>query len=118
LESEERAFLDEAVQRRLDGVVFGGSWVPAADLQRLADSGLAVVNLGDPAPGTTIDNVRLDDRLAAKEATDYLLSLYADVGFIGGPPESPVARARREGYEEALRASGRAVRDDFIVATE
>ena len=118
LESEERAFLDEAVARRLDGVVFGGSWVPPTDLQRLADAGLAVVNLGDPAADTTIDSVRLDDRLAASEATDYLLSRHASVGFIGGPAESPVARTRLQGYQDAIRASGRTVNDDQVAMVE
>ena len=118
LESEERAFLDEAVARRLDGVVFGGSWVPPSDLQQLADAGLPVVNLGDPAVGTTIDSVRLDDRRAAREATDYLLSRHSRVGFIGGPGESPVARARLRGYQDAIRASGSPLNDDYVALSE
>jgi DNA-binding LacI/PurR family transcriptional regulator len=118
LESEERAFLEEAVARRLDGVVFGGSWVPPSDLQRLADAGLAVVNLGEPAADTTIDSVRLDDRRAAAEATAYLFGKHAEVGYIGGPTESPVARARLLGYQDAVLASGREPNPHYVVVSE
>ena len=116
LEAEERAFLDEAIARRLDGVVFSGSWMSTSDLQRLADSGLAVVNLGDPAAGTTIDNVRLDDHRAASEATDYLLSKHVSVGFISGPAESPVAQARLRGYRDAIRAKAARCSDDYVAS--
>jgi LacI family transcriptional regulator len=51
--------------------------------------------------------VTLDDRAAARDMTDHLLSLgHRRVGFIGGPENHPSAHLRLNGYKDALVARG------------
>jgi LacI family transcriptional regulator len=106
-EEEERAFLDEAISRRLDGIVFMGYWVSPADLKEVAAAGVSVVNLGKGLPAAGIDSVRSTDEESARQATAYLLDRYGPaVGLIDGTKSAPVARARTSGFRKALREAG------------
>ncbi len=118
-EEEERAFLDEAISRRLDGVVFMGYWVSPAELLGIANSGVAVVNLGQGYPGSTIDSVRSTDRDGSRAATSYLLERYGpDVALIDGTKIAPVARERTNGYRDALREAGIEPREHYEVSED
>jgi LacI family transcriptional regulator len=106
-EEEERAFLDEAISRRLDGIVFMGYWVSPAELLAVAAAGIAVVNLGEGVDDAPIDSVRSTDEEGARDATAFLLERYGSgVALIDGTMFAPVARARTSGYHHALRAAG------------
>lgn len=119
VESEERTFLDAALTRRVDGVVFGGQAVPVDELAMLSDSGIAVVALAESPADSMIDGVRFDDRLVALEATAYLLARDAGpVAHIAGPSRTPVGRAREEGFADAYSAAGQAVPEGYVVTTD
>ncbi|MCW5950732.1 MAG: LacI family DNA-binding transcriptional regulator [Propionibacteriaceae bacterium] len=118
-ETEELAFLDDAISRRLDGVVFVGFRVEPAALLPLAEVGMSVVNVGDPlGPDGIIDSVRFDDRAASAEATRFLLGRYGtNIALIDGDAEAPVARQRRLGFEQACRDWGM-TEDDMVIVLE
>lgn len=106
-EEEERAFLDEAISRRLDGIVFMGYWVSPEELLAVAAAGIAVVNLGEGVADAPIDSVRSTDEEGARDATAFLLERYGtSVALIDGTMFAPVARARTSGYHRALRLAG------------
>jgi LacI family transcriptional regulator len=106
-EEEERAFLDEAISRRLDGIVFMGYWVSPEELLAVAAAGIAVVNLGEGVADAPIDSVRSTDEEGARDATAFLLGRYGtSVALIDGTMFAPVARARTSGYHDALRSAG------------
>ena len=118
-EEEERAFLDEAISRRLDGVGFMGYWVPQAELAAVAAAGVAVVNLGEGFADAPIDSVRSTDEDGARQATAYLLSRYGhSVALIDGTKVAPVARARTSGFHQALSAAGVVLRPDYEVSED
>jgi LacI family transcriptional regulator len=118
-EEEELAFLDEAMSRRLDGVVFTGFRVPPSGLDPLVDAGIAVVFIGSVPVGSPLDAVRFDDRAAARAATTYMLDRYgARIALIYGDEEGPVGRERRLGFERAGLAAGIPRRDMTIVLEE
>ncbi len=118
-EDEERSFLDEAVARRVDGVIFMGFRVPPADLLAFADVGLPVVNLGAPPGGGAVDSVRFDDRNSARDATAFLLDRASGaVGHIGGNPGAPVAEERLAGFRQAYAERGLVPEPDLVVETE
>lgn len=115
---EELAFLEEARSRRLDGLVFMGYWVPPSDLAKLADSGIAVVNLGEGYG--RVDAVSSGDRAMAAEVTRYLVQRYgSDVAFIDGTGPAPVARSRMAGFRDgrgrrpSRGGSARELSEDF-----
>jgi LacI family transcriptional regulator len=116
-EANERALLELAMSRRVDGIVFHGFRTGPADLAAVAEAGIAVVNLGEGAAGAAIDSVRFDDRLAAAEATGFLLAKYGrSIAMIDGDEVAPVGRDRRLGFEGACR-DGR-VRRPRVEVTE
>lgn len=68
-----------------------------------------LVLLGEKVGAGPADHVAIDNVDAARQATDHLLALgRRRVAVVGDQPESPagsgVARLRRRGYEQALRA--------------
>jgi len=118
-EEEERAFLDEAISRRLDGVVFMGYWVTPEELLDVASAGVAVVNLGDNVPGSSVDSVRSTDEDGARAATSLLLERYGpDVALIDGNKSAPVARARTSGFHLALTSAGVVARPGYEVVED
>jgi LacI family transcriptional regulator len=118
-ESEERAFLDEAISRRLDGVIFTGYWVTPEELLEVAAAGVSVVNLGEGLGESEIDAVRSTDREGARDATAYLIERFgSSVALIDGTKPAPVARARTSGYRDAFRVAGVAVRPELEVSED
>ncbi len=120
---EERAFLEEAAARRLDGVIVFGFQLHGDELARFCELGLSIVSIGPPVRGTPIDSVTADDARAARDATSYLLDQTdGPVALIDGARGTPVADMRRSGYlqahtERGLRpARGAAVFTDFTRA--
>jgi LacI family transcriptional regulator len=106
---EERNYLDSFQRRRVDGVVR----VPAID----APSGKAKSVLGnlpvvyaDRYPRSRdacVGRVGVDNRLAANNATRYLLSLgHSRIGIITGGASSGTSVERLEGFLQALRSAG------------
>ena len=116
-EEEERAFLDDALSRRLDGVVFAGFWVRPEELLVLADAGMAVVNLGSGAG--PVDSVRAGDHVASLGMTGYLLAKYGpDVALIDGNERAMVSEARAAGFIDAHQAAGHTVPPQYVVSEE
>ncbi|MEO8262418.1 MAG: LacI family DNA-binding transcriptional regulator, partial [Pseudolysinimonas sp.] len=110
-EEEERAFLDEAISRRLDGIVFMGYWVSPEELRDVAAAGIAVVNLGEGLADAPIDAVRSTDEDGSRQATAYLVDTYGSaVALIDGTVAAPVSRARTRGFHAALADAGVALR--------
>lgn len=119
VEDLERAYIEEALARRVDGVVFVGFRVPIADLEVLTDVGTAVVAVGRPPEGSSVDTVWLDDVASAQEATAYLLEKgLTPVAHLTGPSDTAVEGAREEGFRKAHAEAGVPVREDMIVSQE
>lgn len=106
-----QADLEAAVLRLVslgvDGLVLGG---PLADsrLPGGAFHGVPFVTVGDPLPGLA-DHVwvAVDQPAGAQRATEHLLELgHRTVWHVAGPDSWYAARARRAGWDRALRAAG------------
>ncbi len=94
-----------SLQTRVDGLVLVDFHPEPRHLHRLADIGIPTVVIGEhvePLPSLAIDNEE-----AAHRAVSYLVGLgHRRIGIMGElephPEESPVLRARRLGYEQAM----------------
>jgi LacI family transcriptional regulator, galactose operon repressor len=93
------------------GVVFAGSGYEdegeglRAVVRQLQAGGSVVVALA--ARDLDCPSVRVDNRAAARDATEHLLELgHRRIAFVEGPPGLHTSAHRRAGFEEAMAAAG------------
>lgn len=119
IEERERSFLDDAMARRVDGIVFVGFRVPPEELARVVKAGAAVVNLGETPADGLVDSVRFDDTAACREAALFLLERYGkQVAMISGDQDTAVGRDRLEGFGQALHERGVPLRSSSVVTSD
>ncbi len=106
-EHQERAYLDLVRAKRIDGIVFSGPRSDDAALQNLEREGFPTILMGH-LPNSPFCSVDVDNVLAARQATEYLLSLgHRRIACITNAPLSYSAAAERLlGYQQALQAAG------------
>lgn len=76
-------------------------------LHELKEKGIPVVAVACGRAGPKTMCVRIDDRAAALEMTNYLLSLgHRRIGFIRGHPNQTASSEREKGYVKALTEAG------------
>ena len=114
--SKERAVVEAFRSHRVDGMIFAGSG-REGELGPLLDPAdtAPIVVLGRPhAPQPY---VRVDNVAAGRIATEHLLRLGRNrLSFVGGPADLTTSIDRAAGFQEAMRAAGRAL--DFTYVTE
>ncbi|MBM7570816.1 LacI family DNA-binding transcriptional regulator [Aquibacillus albus] len=118
-DSEDDIYKD-AVQKvrgkRVDGMIILYSKEDDKVVPYLMESGIPFVVLGKPVAGfnkiTFVDN---DNIHAAREATEYLINLgHEKIAFIGDDSEYEVAKARFEGFNQAMISNGLAIHESYI----
>ncbi|MEM7330219.1 MAG: LacI family DNA-binding transcriptional regulator [Pseudomonadota bacterium] len=113
-EQMEKRFLDMSIQALI--VV-----PPLSDNPKLIDTlertGISFVCVSPKLNGYTGPSVRMDDRSAARDITQYLLELgHTRVGHIKGPPDHRSSELRYAGFNEAFAAAGMTVDKDLVVS--
>ncbi|MGC7101995.1 LacI family DNA-binding transcriptional regulator [Amycolatopsis lurida] len=102
---KERRYLDVALQERVAGVVLsptGGD----TDVTGLLNRGTPVVAVDRPLHAVDGDQVLVNTRCAADEATRHLLAAgYHRIGCLTGPEGVRTADDRLAGYQSAIAAS-------------
>ncbi|ESQ73605.1 LacI family DNA-binding transcriptional regulator [Asticcacaulis sp. AC402] len=69
--------------------------------------GIHCVLISPTTPDSHYPSIAMDDRLAARNVTDYLLALgHTRIAHIAGHPDHAAALLRRQGYQEAFDAVG------------
>lgn len=113
-EARERAVARMLTRHMYDGVVCLDPYTT----QRLVSeevAGLPWVACSEFVPGGPIPHVSIDHRLAAKDAVLYLLGRgHRRIALINSDERYLYAQQRRDGYLEALREAGLAIRDDYL----
>jgi LacI family transcriptional regulator len=93
--------------RKVDAlIVSGGSSLSAADLAALEATHLPTVLIGRPTGESTTPWVGVDNRSAAREATEHLLRSRRGVVHLAGPPTQTTMADRAEGYRDAMASAG------------
>jgi len=112
VQREER-FIEDVLDRGVDGVVMGAVNVAPEVIIRLADAGTPFVCMGRDIVHPNVDRIWADDVSGACAATEHLLGNGADrVAMIQGPGD---AGGRGEGYRSALEAAGVPFRPEYVV---
>ncbi|AXB43619.1 LacI family DNA-binding transcriptional regulator [Amycolatopsis albispora] len=105
---KERRYLDVALQERVAGVVLsptGGD----TDVTQLLSRGTPVVAVDRPLNAVDGDQVLVNTRCAADEATRHLIEAgYRRIGCLTGPEGVRTADDRLAGYQSAIAASAQA----------
>jgi len=87
-----------------------------AILKELERRDIPFVRIGAEKTSEAGDRIGIDDRLAAKEMTEYLLGLgHRKIGFIKGDPIYDVSRRRFAGCVDAMRDAGIDIPEDYCV---
>jgi DNA-binding LacI/PurR family transcriptional regulator len=116
---QQRLFGDLAgLAQRVDGVLLLNIGLDKAEMAALAESGLAVASVG--MHDVPWDNVGIDNREAARTATNHLLELgHRDLAILAGSetgaPTLVTASERRRGFELALADHGLTVDPDSVI---
>jgi LacI family transcriptional regulator len=113
---EELSFLDDMVNRQVDGVVLAAFGLARKDL--LAYRNVPLVRLGGGHFDADLgDLVRSDDEGGAAQAARYLLERHEQVAYIGGAPHAGPSDLREAGFRRAVAETGRTVAEDLVVHT-
>lgn len=93
--------------RQADGVIQLRAFNPFSEKAFPAGAVLPMINACEVLDDAPCPTVKLDNRAAAREATEHLISLgHRRIGMIKGPRRSPLTRDRQQGYQDALIAAG------------
>lgn len=118
--ADRKRFLKEARSfcRRVDGVILIDTMASAEGDSADAYFNRPVVAIGERLAGAV--SIAVDNRLAARQATEHLIGLgHERIGLITAPEMSEMsmssASQRRLGYEDALRNAGLDVDPDLAV---
>jgi LacI family transcriptional regulator len=96
-----------------DAILFAGGGLVESEYQsemceivdQLRSNGIPVIALSNQY--LDVPQVRVDDVSAAREMTEYLISLgHRRIGFISGPSNLITSSLRFEGYHQALTSAG------------
>ena len=111
----ERRYIRALYERNVDGIILSPSSDNEEMLAKLAEDGLAMILVESSSSEIKAPRINVDDRLAAREATEHLLSLgHTSIGLVAGPQELESGRNRLEGYRDALLAAGLAYREELV----
>src|SRR5207247_11406678 len=105
-EDDERTYLRLMLERRVEGLIVAVPRLRLAEDDLLADAVARIptvlVASDIDLPGA--DHVDIDNRRGGHEATGYLVGQkHRLIATITGPLDRPTARARLDGYRDALR---------------
>ncbi|RKR75866.1 LacI family DNA-binding transcriptional regulator [Frondihabitans australicus] len=101
-EESTKAFVKDAIQRRVDGVVVASGNL-GHEIDNLQRAGIALVAVGSGLSDLPIDWVSADDSRIASDAVRRLHELgHNKIAIIGGPQNGEPAISRLAGYRHAL----------------
>ncbi|TCK21665.1 LacI family DNA-binding transcriptional regulator [Pseudonocardia endophytica] len=104
---KERRYVDVALQERMAGVVLSPT-AAGVGVTALRERRTPVVVVDRMPPDAAVDQVSVDGRTAACEATTHLLAEgYRRIACLAGPNGGTAAHDRLDGFRDALRTSGR-----------
>jgi DNA-binding LacI/PurR family transcriptional regulator len=104
---QDRVYLELAQAKHIDGMILLTPRIDDQGLKRLEEVDVPTVLMGT-LPGSNLYSIDVDNRLAAKKATQYLVDLgHTRIACIGNAhPSYSAALDRVLGYQDALHAAG------------
>jgi LacI family transcriptional regulator len=117
--AQERAFLIEAIERRVDGLVLSSFQLTPADLEPAVRAGLDIISVGPQLAGARADVVSADDHQIGADAVDHLADRgHTRIATIAGPAEAQPGAGRLEGFRTQMKARGLRVPESRVVEAD
>jgi LacI family transcriptional regulator len=117
--AQERAFLIEAIERRVDGLVLSSLQLTPADLEPAVRAGLDIISVGPQLAGSPADIVSADDQQIGADAVDHLAAQgHARIATIAGPVDAQPGAGRLEGFRRQMKARGLRLPESRIAAAD
>jgi LacI family transcriptional regulator len=114
---KERYYISFLVEKGTDGIIMVPCSGANADLIQAIST--PVVFVDRCIPELQKSYVGIDNRKAAREATEHLIRLgHRKIACLAGPPEASINEERITGYREALEAHGLSVDPGGILPTD
>ncbi len=111
----ERDYLNELRERGVDGVIVSPLEENHRYFSKLAETGFQLVLVGSRIPGAEVTRIISDDRSAAADAVDYLVSLgHQRIGLVAGLMALESGRNRLAGYKDGLLRAGLPFDQDLV----
>lgn len=103
----ERAFLDDLLRRRVDGIIFSRVSDRSRVIDCIEQSNIPVVILDRFLEHEDIPTVVLDNQLAGSIAAEHLVGLgHRSIGVVTGPLDIALCRERHRGFTATLWKHG------------
>lgn len=116
---KEKQYLDQLMNRRVDGLVLISSVLEKEDFERINEVQLPVVMVGGCKCNPGFSCVRIDCRAAAREATEHLTDIgYKKIAMFCSCRDNHDNREKIEGYREALAEAGIKFNKDYLKRIE
>jgi LacI family transcriptional regulator len=101
------------------GLVLMAGNRPGANYEAIRSWDIPVVAIDRSPSGLDVDLVCSDNRDGMRQAVSHLVSLgYREIAFVNGPTGISVTEERLEGYQDALRSAGIALRESLIIHSD
>jgi len=114
----EVANIDVLISHRVAGLLVSvsSSTTQCEHFEKIKRRSIPLVFFDRVCPGMEASSVVVDDYEGAFKATEYLIQKgYKRIGTLAGPPFLSIAKARFEGFRDALRKHGRTLPSEWIV---
>lgn len=112
---EEREYLGILEGLGVDGLILTPTARNRANLDRLWEKGLSIVQIDRKVPGLRVDTVLADNEGGAAAAVDHLVGHgHREIGIIAGPGDVMTGRRRLNGFRSAMKRHGLSVPETRI----
>jgi LacI family transcriptional regulator len=104
---KEREYIALLVGKRVDGIILGSPIVGPRALAPAVKAGIPIVAMNPNVRLPGVVSLRIENRLAARDMTRYLVSRgHRAIGFIDGMPSLLRCRERLAGFRAGLKEAG------------
>ncbi|GAA0342825.1 catabolite control protein A [Oceanobacillus oncorhynchi subsp. oncorhynchi] len=110
-------YLNVLKEKQVDGIIYTSDLLTEEHYQILKDMGKPLVLLSSESHEFPVPYVKVNDRLAAYSATEYLIKKgHRKIGMISGLKEDSLAgQPRIDGFMQAMRAHQLPIKNEWIV---
>lgn len=116
---KERRYLEQLIQRRVDGIILICSCLEKEDLLPAREKGIPIVLVGGSKSDLDLSMVSINHDAGAKKATNHLLQIgYKSIAMLRGSALGVKNEEKAEGYKEALKKAGLPLIDDYMMEVE